>query len=326
MSSETPCLSLSSEPGGDEARQKYCVPDVCSVVTSEEWRDFSLKISDVTVVVATLNSADLLAYSIPSWLATPVARVIVVDGGSTDGSISFLRSISTATGRVDLVNEPRKGLAVARNSGSRRAKTKVLLHAGPDNLISSETLEAMLAELISADLVSCRTRVATGSTIRDAVINLSKSRLRSGADLPVVGTPYMARKGVFLSYPFDESIRDADDTFFCETLRSNNLRVSRIDEHCLETGFETFRSLKERYWRWGRSDAEYFLARKERMTPQRRFLSFTRSFWVEITVSPGHAGLWQYLIGLPFLVLFGTLRFRSFLYHRRNLAPSWPAT
>jgi glycosyltransferase involved in cell wall biosynthesis len=267
----------------------------------------------ISVVIATLNSLPLLQISVPFWLNQKVHEVVVVDGGSMDGTEAYLLAVSKGDPRVQFVQELRPGLAVARNAGSRRASGDVLLHAGPDNRVPPDTLSSMLSELTEVSLVSCRTRVSTNSWYRGLSLNVSKARLSEGRNLPVVGTPYLGRKELFRDFPFDESVQHSDDTFFCEHIRAEGHVIVRVPEYCLETGFDTVQELKERYRRWGHSDAEYFIRLRLDSGVMKKMASFTRAFWVEVFSPLRHSPLLKYILAFPVLFTFGIWRFRGFI-------------
>lgn len=267
----------------------------------------------VSVIIATLNSRHLLESSLPSWLALGVNEVVVVDGGSIDGTEQYVSELCQQDPRIILVQELQTGLSVARNRGSVKASGEVFLHAGPDNTLPESTLLKMLAELESASLVSCRTRVSSRSSYRDLALNVSKSRLAAGRGLAVVGTPYLGRRELFLGFPFDEQVQHSDDTFFCKEIRAQGHTIVRIPDYCVETGFDTIEDLKSRYRRWGHSDAEFFIRLPSETSFYQRAISFTRAFWVEVFTPIKHVTFLRYVLAFPVLLAFGLWRFRGFI-------------
>lgn len=271
----------------------------------------------LTVTIATLDSLSMLSQTIPRWLSLPIGQLVIVDGGSEDGTQELLEDYCQKDPRFSFIIDRRPGLSLARNIGTSLASCEFVLYAGPDNIVPSSTLDKMLAALDKASLVSCRTRVASGNFFRDLVLNVSKSRLRSGEAVNVVGTPYVGRRELFDRFPFDESVRDSDDTFFCLNLTERGDRIARVDEFCVETGFENYPTLKSRYDRWGRSDAEFYSRKSAQLSVRKRLISFTRPFWVEAFAPFLSSNLGSYLLSFPFLLWFGFLRFSAF---RRELS------
>jgi glycosyltransferase involved in cell wall biosynthesis len=102
--------------------------------------------SDVGVVVRTLNSARYLAASIESVLgqSMPPGEVIVVDGGSTDDTLGILASFGD---RVRVVGQRRTGLAGAAQDGIDAVSRPIVAFQDSDDLWPLERLREMRAAL-----------------------------------------------------------------------------------------------------------------------------------------------------------------------------------
>ena len=74
---------------------------------------------DITIVIPVLNRKALLKHTLDSILRSPVSGipVIVVDNGSTDGTLEFLEKYTAAHPNVMYVLEPQRTAAAARNKG-----------------------------------------------------------------------------------------------------------------------------------------------------------------------------------------------------------------
>ncbi len=102
--------------------------------------------SDVGVVVRTMNSARYLAASIESVLSqsVPPGEVVVIDGGSTDGTLGILASFGD---RVRVVGQRRSGLAGAAQDGVDAITLPIVAFQDSDDLWPHERLHDMLTAL-----------------------------------------------------------------------------------------------------------------------------------------------------------------------------------
>lgn len=102
----------------------------------------SLKIS---VVIPTYNRRRVLASTLPSVLKQDFPReefqVIVVVDGSSDGTVEMLREIKPACG-LQIIEQPNRGQAVAKNAGARAARGELLLFLDDDIVCDSGLLRA----------------------------------------------------------------------------------------------------------------------------------------------------------------------------------------
>lgn len=100
----------------------------------------------LSIITVNLNQADGLAKTLDSVREQSFRDFehIVVDGGSTDGSLEVIRA--RADGLAFWASEPDAGIYAAMNKGLRRAQGEYvyLLNSG-DRLYSPDTLERVFA-------------------------------------------------------------------------------------------------------------------------------------------------------------------------------------
>lgn len=96
-----------------------------------------------SVVVPNLNGAAYLPETLASLEAQgdPELEVIVVDGGSTDGSLEIARDWLAARRNGLLIAEPDTGQANAINKGFRRATGEIVGWLNSDDLLTTGSLE-----------------------------------------------------------------------------------------------------------------------------------------------------------------------------------------
>lgn len=269
----------------------------------------------VSLVIATFNGASILARTLPSNLSGPFSQIVVVDGFSTDGTVALIEKLGRKYGnRIVLLQREKKGLANARNHGSRAATGEYVLHAGPDNIITEKTLNAMLLSLSDYALVSCCTELLTPRTYLEKAHALYKRRFSPG-EQSVVGTPYIAMRDLFASFPFDESMINSDDTDLCYRLLKAGKRIYRCNVNCLEQGFDRPSDFAERWSRWGRGDSLFYQKMHSDWTLLRRAISLVHPFRAELLWPMKHMSPLQYLYCLPFLFLACCGRYWGWINH-----------
>ena len=74
---------------------------------------------DITIVIPVYNRRRLIRHTLESIRRSPMGDVpvIVVDNGSTDGTLELLQEYSAAHPQVSITHEPVRGAATARNKG-----------------------------------------------------------------------------------------------------------------------------------------------------------------------------------------------------------------
>lgn len=108
----------------------------------------------LTIIILTCNQKDYtlrLLRSMGEWLTAhsegaDKVEVLLVDNGSTDGSVEAVREWMYKSGVVNLrIIEARENLGVAcgRNLGLREAKGKVLMLLDNDTIADTDTFEAL---------------------------------------------------------------------------------------------------------------------------------------------------------------------------------------
>lgn len=105
---------------------------------------------DVTVIIPVVNESVCLARCIQSACNAGVEKIIVVDGGSTDGSVAIARE----TGSV--VVESAMGRGIQQHIGAEQAKTSLLCFLHADCQLSPGALTELCKSTDSEqDLYAC---------------------------------------------------------------------------------------------------------------------------------------------------------------------------
>jgi glycosyltransferase involved in cell wall biosynthesis len=176
-----------------------------------------------SVVIPTYNEAGDIGETIAGVLAQtlPANDIIVVDGGSLDGTVEKLRALS-AGGRVTVIEEGRRrGVAAARNAGMRLASGDVVVILNADVLLPPDFL-ARLAERYGRgdiDLLSVDSEVSNLDAFTGRYIH-AVHRLRYGAASVGWSEGFSCRRALALAASFPEEIPGAggEDVEFVDRL------------------------------------------------------------------------------------------------------------
>jgi glycosyltransferase involved in cell wall biosynthesis len=104
----------------------------------------------VSIVIPSFNQGQFIAETLSSCLMQsyrPI-EIVVQDGGSTDDTVSILRSFETS--ELSWVSEPDRGVVDAVNKGLRRAKGDILTIQSSDDLFLDGAVQAGV-DVISGD-------------------------------------------------------------------------------------------------------------------------------------------------------------------------------
>jgi glycosyltransferase involved in cell wall biosynthesis len=191
--------------------------------------------ADVSAVITVYNGEAVLRRSIESVLrqTAPVAELIVVDDGSTDGTPHVARSFGD---RVSYVRQENRGVAAARNAGIHRARSRWIAFLDDDDEWLPDKVARQRAALdTQPEAALCYSalfaRLLDGTTRRRHVRPDELPRIMRLRN-PFPPSVVMARRDALLELAgFDERLRGAS----CEDWDLNvrfltRYRVVDVDE------------------------------------------------------------------------------------------------
>jgi CDP-glycerol glycerophosphotransferase len=117
-----------------------------------------MKVPRISVVVPFFNNEDLLGDCLQSIAGQTFTdlEVIMVDDGSSDGSVAIAQAQAAADPRFTLIRVPNGGPGYARNRGIEHARGEFLAFVDADDMLPSHAYEHMLEtlEASGSDFVS----------------------------------------------------------------------------------------------------------------------------------------------------------------------------
>lgn len=162
----------------------------------------------VSVVIPAFNAGPFLRPAALSVLAAPGTEAVVVDDGSTDGSLATISDL-----KVRVVRQENRGCGAARNAGVRAAAGEFVTFLDADDLLTASGLapraEYLRAHLDSWGVGGLPTALIDekGAKLADVFermkaklefpLTLTLERYRSGAFFPVQCCLYLYRRETF---------------------------------------------------------------------------------------------------------------------------------
>lgn len=141
-------------------------------------------IAVISIISVTYNNLEGLKKTVQSYLEQAIQEIelLIIDGGSTDGTVEFLSSLSHPS--ITTISEKDRGISDAFNKGIQRAKFKWIcfLNAG-DTFRTSTSLRSAMDELASAKhetpIVTFQAQTNPTNNIFPSHVDLSSPEKRS---------------------------------------------------------------------------------------------------------------------------------------------------
>lgn len=205
--------------------------------------------SRLSIIIPVYNNEKYLRPTLQSVLAQtyPDFEVLVVDDGSTDGSLAICQDFAQKDDRLRVIHKENGGVSSARNRGIEEAAGQYIAFVDGDDCIDSEMYTTMIAILndTGADLVDCRVIKET---------QYMPLPYKQG-DVEVSDHPleYLSKKGYFIDSSlnkvyrrdfightrFDENISYSEDKLFVTELifkAKKMALVSNVFYHYIQHG------------------------------------------------------------------------------------------
>ena len=122
----------------------------------------------ISIIVPIYNAAHYLNACLDSLLAQTdkELQIILVDDGSTDGSLTIAKGYTVRDARVECFSQPHAGQSAARNVGLQHAKGEFIAFVDADDKIAENWCERHLEAIEGADYIqSGYLRVEDGQTL-----------------------------------------------------------------------------------------------------------------------------------------------------------------
>ena len=211
--------------------------------------------ADVAAVVCTRNSVAGIRECLSSARAAGVGELIVVDAGSTDGTLEAATELAD-----QVLHDPGIGLGNARNVGIAQTSAPLVLNLGSDNVLPSRQLNKMIAYLDLGRFqgVGAQT-VVRGRGYLTYGLNAWRSGKFPIGPASVIGTPTLFEGDLLRANLYQSSRRFSDDSELCERwAREFDARFAISDAYVEEVGKTSWNEVVVRCKMYGESDDEVY--------------------------------------------------------------------
>lgn len=145
----------------------------------------------VSVIIPVYNTEAYVEQTLRSIMGQTLRDIelIVINDGSTDGSLSALERIATGDDRIQLYTQPNKGLSQTRNAGIDRARGEFIYFMDSDDLLEPDALERCYerASQTGSIRILRRRKLRRGASdaawIRLAACKIFRTEVCDGTDL-----------------------------------------------------------------------------------------------------------------------------------------------
>lgn len=221
------------------------------------------QLSEITAVVIVLNNVSNIGNCIESILAQGVSRVIVVDGGSTDGTVEIIKNYP-----CELYQIGKTGLAHSRQFGVNKVITKFVALVDSDNILDSNCFQNILKNFEKESFVGIAAKKM--SFYKNSLYGLfqewmNSKKVNKYGLKQVIGTPAVYITDILKNInSYDENIKLGDDTDLCYRLSLKGYTVGTGDGICYEKMMDNFNDFITKAYLYGKADCEFFIKHKAR--------------------------------------------------------------
>jgi len=184
-------------------------------------------VKSLDIVTINFNDSDGIFNTLESFSSIDYARHavrhIIIDGGSSDGSVSLIEKFSLNNSYAEFISEPDGGIFNALNKGIARSNSGYILFINSGDLICADSLEHFFASKNNCSFY-----------IFDTIFDYgTKKKYKSVRNLNFYwGMPFCHQSiiidgGLHRDFPYQEDNLYADYVFFKEFLKDNYQIINR---------------------------------------------------------------------------------------------------
>ena len=267
----------------------------------------NVEMKQVSAIICTWNSIASIRRCIESLKNNRVGEIIVVDADSDDGTRDVAFELAD-----QIVSDPRKGLATARNMGIVVSSGEYIINVGADNVMPLGSILRMIhvKEEMGWTGVSAVTSLEqTNQNYFNWAINLYKLARYYPGERHVIGTPSLFEAKFLKDNPFDPAMSWSDDGDLCTRLSRIGCRFGIANVVVGEIGTDSFNSILYRWKNYGKSDYETYSKFSPDWSCRRKFHSLIYPLKNELILPFYKISGFNKVKIIPFLLLITIIRY-----------------
>ncbi|GAA5102067.1 glycosyltransferase [Nocardia iowensis] len=213
----------------------------------------------LSVVIPVLNEASCIAQTLDRLVAQDtIDEILVVDNGSQDGTREIVSDYALEHPKIELVEEPQRGVARARNTGFDKARGDLIGRTDADTLVDPDWGATIRRHFTEHPEVAAVTGI---TTYYDSPVGfflkfgyyLQDRRGQLGGQVGNMHGPNMAiRRTAWLDVRDDTVTRPdvIDDLDLALCLTKRGLRIDQLKNMRVQTSARRRRTDPRRWWQF----------------------------------------------------------------------------
>lgn len=197
-----------------------------------------MSIPAISVILPVYNAEKYVAIAVESVLTQTFSNfeLLLIDDGSTDGSLPILQRYAARDDRITLITRENRGLVASLNEGITLARGKWLARMDADDISLPHRFERQIAWLNQTHADICGSwaqAFGTRSTMWRYPLSHEACEVQLLFDVPVAHPAVMAHKNVFRSLGYDSRFAQVEDYDIWQRAWAAGFTFANIDEALL---------------------------------------------------------------------------------------------
>lgn len=189
-----------------------------------------MKFSLITVTYNDLDNLKITYESVKKQTFTDY-EYLVVDGGSTDGTVDYLENIKNSDSRVTYISEKDNGIYDAMNKGASLSKGDYIIYLGAADTFYNDTILDEVSKLLTSDYdaIYGKCEFSSGNQ-KGEKIGHKLNLINILFDKWVAHQSVFVKRKILVDNPFDLKYKTYSDQDFMIKIRKKGYNIKFFDK------------------------------------------------------------------------------------------------